>query len=125
MSQERPQAIVPAVVETTPRGERVYDIYSMLLKERIIFLGTPIDDQVANVIVAQLLFLEREDPDKEIRLYVNSPGGAIYATMQLIRCPVSTYCVGLAASFGTVLLAAGQPGRRFALPNSLIHIHQP
>ena len=119
------------VVENTGRGERAYDVFSLLLKERIIFLGTPIDDQVANVIVAQLLFLEREDPDKEIRLYVNSPGGVIYAglaiydTMQLIRCPVSTYCVGLAASFGTVLLAAGQPGRRFALPNSLIHIHQP
>ena len=119
------------VVENTGRGERAYDVFSLLLKERIIFLGTPIDDQIANVIVAQLLFLEREDPDKEIRLYVNSPGGVIYAglaiydTMQLIRCPVSTYCVGLAASFGTVILAAGHPGRRYALPNSLIHMHQP
>ncbi len=126
-----PSSLIPMVVENTGRGERAYDVFSLLLKERIIFLGTPIDDQIANVIVAQLLFLEREDPDKEIRLYVNSPGGVIYAglaiydTMQLIRCPVSTYCVGLAASFGTVLLAAGQPGRRFALPNSLIHIHQP
>jgi ATP-dependent Clp protease, protease subunit len=126
-----PTSLIPMVVENTGRGERAYDVFSLLLKERIIFLGTPIDDQVANVIVAQLLFLEREDPDKEIRLYVNSPGGVIYAglaiydTMQLIRPPVSTYCVGLAASMGTVLLAAGHPGRRFALPNSLIHIHQP
>src|SRR6266478_3860294 len=112
-----PRGVIPAVYEKTPYGERGMDIYSRLLKERIIFLGTPIDDQVANVIVAQLLFLEREDPDKEIRLYVNSPGGVIYAglaiydTMQLIRPPVSTYCVGLAASMGTVLLAAGHPGR--------------
>jgi ATP-dependent Clp protease protease subunit len=126
-----PQNLIPMVVENTGRGERAYDVFSLLLKERIIFLGTPIDDQVANVIVAQLLFLEREDPDKEIRLYINSPGGVIYAglaiydTMQLIRCPVSTYCVGLAASMGTVLLAAGNHGRRYALPNSLIHIHQP
>jgi ATP-dependent Clp protease protease subunit len=126
-----PSSMIPMVVENTGRGERAYDVFSLLLKERIIFLGTPIDDQVANVIVAQLLFLEREDPEKEIRLYVNSPGGVIYAglaiydTMQLIRCPVSTYCVGLAASMGTVLLAAGHPGRRYALPNSLIHIHQP
>lgn len=131
MNPTFPSSLIPMVVENTGRGERAYDVFSLLLKERIIFLGTPIDDQVANVIVAQLLFLEREDPDKEIRLYVNSPGGVIYAglaiydTMQLIRCPVSTYCVGLAASFGTVLLAAGTPGRRFALPNSLIHIHQP
>jgi len=126
-----PKSLIPMVVENTGRGERAYDVFSLLLKERIIFLGTPIDDQVANVIVAQLLFLEREDPDKEIRLYVNSPGGVIYAglaiydTMQLIRPPVSTYCVGLAASMGMVLLAAGHPVRRFALPNSLIHIHQP
>jgi ATP-dependent Clp protease protease subunit len=131
MNPVYPSNLIPMVVENTGRGERAYDVFSLLLKERIIFLGTPIDDQVANVIVAQLLFLEREDPDKEIRLYVNSPGGVIYAglaiydTMQLIRCPVSTYCVGLAASMGTVLLAAGQPGRRYALPNSLIHIHQP
>jgi ATP-dependent Clp protease protease subunit len=131
MNPTFPSNLIPMVVENTGRGERAYDVFSLLLKERIVFLGTPIDDQVANVIVAQLLFLEREDPDKEIRLYVNSPGGIIYAglaiydTMQLIRCPVSTYCVGLAASMGTVLLAAGQPGRRYALPNSLIHIHQP
>lgn len=131
MNPTFPSSLIPMVVENTGRGERAYDVFSLLLKERIIFLGTPIDDQIANVIVAQLLFLEREDPDKEIRLYVNSPGGVIYAglaiydTMQLIRCPVSTYCVGLAASMGTVLLAAGQAGRRFALPNSLIHIHQP
>lgn len=126
-----PQSLIPMVVENTGRGERAYDVFSLLLKERIIFLGTPIDDQIANVIVAQLLFLQREDPEKEIRLYINSPGGIIYAglaiydTMQVISCPVSTYCVGLAASMGTVLLAAGHPGRRYALPNSLIHIHQP
>ncbi len=131
MNPTFPRSLIPMVVENTGRGERAYDVFSLLLKERIIFLGTPIDDQIANVIVAQLLFLEREDPDKEIRLYVNSPGGVIYAglaiydTMQLIRCPVSTYCVGLAASFGTVILAAGHPGRRYALPNSLIHMHQP
>lgn len=126
-----PQNLIPMVVENTGRGERAYDVFSLLLKERIIFLGTPIDDQIANIIVAQLLFLQREDPEKEIRLYVNSPGGIIYAglaiydTMQVISCPVSTYCVGLAASMATVLLAAGHPGRRYALPNSLIHIHQP
>ncbi len=126
-----PRSLIPMVVENTGRGERAYDVFSLLLKERIIFLGTPIDDQVANVIVAQLLFLEREDPEKEIRLYINSPGGVIYAglaiydTIQAVRCPVSTFVVGLAASMGTVMLAAGHPGRRFALPNSLIHIHQP
>ncbi len=123
--------IVPMVVETTGRGERAYDIYSLLLKERIIFLGTPIDDQVANVIVAQLLFLNHEDPEKEIQMYVNSPGGQIYAglaiydTMQMVSNPISTVAVGVTASFGTVLLTAGTKGRRYALPNSTIHMHQP
>ena len=123
--------IVPMVVENTGRGERAYDIYSLLLKERIIFLGTPIDDQVANVIVAQLLFLSHEDPEKEIRMYINSPGGVIYAglaiydTMQIIPNPISTVAVGVTASFGTVLLAAGTKGRRYTLPNATIHMHQP
>ena len=125
------RSVIPYVVEATGRGERVYDIYSLLLKERIIFLGTPIDDNVANVVVAQLLFLEREDPEKEISLYINCPGGliypglAIYDTMQIIRAPISTICVGMAASMGTVLLAAGMPGKRYALPSATIHIHQP
>ncbi len=125
-----PQNIIPMVIETGSRGERAYDIYSMLLKERIVYLGTPINDQVSNLIVAQLLYLEREDPDKDINLYVNSPGGqitsglAIYDTMQLIKPDVSTICVGMAASMGTVLLCAGAPGKRFALPNSTIHMHQ-
>src|ERR671914_402346 len=124
------QNIVPAVVETTPRGERVYDIYSMLLKERIIFLGTPVDDQVANSIIAQLLHLEREDPERDISMYINSPGGevhaglAIYDAMQLNRCDISTYCVGLCASMATVLLSSGTPGKRYAMPNSTIHMHQ-
>lgn len=124
-------ALIPMVIESSGRGERAYDIYSLLLKERIIFLGTPIDDNVANVIVAQLLFLDREDPEREIRLYINSPGGviysglAIYDTMQIIRPPVETIAVGSTASMGTVLLAAGTPGRRYALPNATIHIHQP
>ncbi len=128
---ERPESIVPMVIETGARGERAFDIYSLLLRERIIFLGTPIGDQVANLIVAQLLFLEREDPDKDISLYINSPGGvissglAVYDTMQLIKPDVSTICVGLAASMGTVLLCAGHPGKRFALPNSTVHMHQP
>jgi ATP-dependent Clp protease protease subunit len=119
------------VVETSGRGERAYDIYSLLLKERIIFLGTGIDDQVANVIVAQLLFLNHEDPEKEIQMYINSPGGVIYAglaiydTMQMISNPISTVAVGVTASFGTVLLTAGTKGRRFALPNATIHMHQP
>jgi ATP-dependent Clp protease protease subunit len=127
---KQPSNIIPGVIESTPRGERAMDIYSMLLKERIVFLGFPIDDQVANVIIAQLLYLEREDPDKDISLYIHSPGGginaglAIYDTMQLIRCDVSTICVGLAASMGTVLLAAGTKGKRYALPNSTIHMHQ-
>ena len=120
-----------SVIEQTHRGERQYDIYSRLLKDRIIFLGYPIDDFIANLIVAQLLFLESEDPEKEIALYINSPGGvitagmAIYDTMQLISSPVSTICVGQAASMGAVLLTAGEPGKRFALPNSRILIHQP
>ncbi|MGE5560725.1 MAG: ATP-dependent Clp endopeptidase proteolytic subunit ClpP [Chloroflexota bacterium] len=123
--------LVPMVVEQTGRGERAYDIYSRLLKERIIFLGTAIDDSVANLIVAQLLFLDSEDPDKEIRLYVNSPGGqvssglAIYDTMQLTKAPVATVCVGMAASMAAVILAGGRKGHRYALPNSRIMIHQP
>jgi len=117
------------VIETTGRGERAYDIYSLLLKERIVFLGTPIDDNVANLIIAQLLFLEREDPEKEIHLYINSPGGliypglAIYDTMQLIKAPISTICVGSTASLATVLLSAGVKGKRYALPNSTVHMH--
>src|SRR5436189_3424892 len=119
------------VVEQTNRGERAYDIYSRLLKDSIIFLGTPIDDNVANLVTAQLLFLEAEDPDKDISLYINSPGGsisagmAIYDTMQFIRPDVTTICIGQAASMGALLLAAGAPGKRFALPNSRILIHQP
>ena len=122
--------IIPMVVETGARGERAYDIYSLLLKERIIFLGSPINDQVANAIIAQLLFLQREDPDRDIELYINSPGGSVYAglaiydTMQMIRPDVATYCVGAAASFGTVLLCAGTKGKRYALPNATIHMHQ-
>jgi len=123
--------VIPMVIESSGRGERAYDIYSLLLKERIIFLGTPIEDQVANVIVAQLLFLTHEDPEREIQMYINSPGGVIYAglaiydTMQMIPNPISTVAVGVTASFGTVLLTAGTKGRRFALPNATIHLHQP
>ncbi|HOL17211.1 MAG TPA: ATP-dependent Clp endopeptidase proteolytic subunit ClpP [Bacillota bacterium] len=123
--------LVPMVVEQTNRGERAYDIYSRLLKDRIIFIGSAIDDHVANLVVAQMLFLESEDPDKDINLYINSPGGAVYAglaiydTMQYIKPAVSTICVGLAASFGAVLLAAGAKGKRFALPHSRIMLHQP
>ncbi len=123
--------MIPMVIESTGRGERAYDIYSLLLKERIIFLGTPINAQVANLIVAQLLFLDREDPEREISLYINSPGGeiaaglAIYDTIQLIQAPVSTIAVGMAASMATVLLTAGTKGRRFALPHATIHLHQP
>lgn len=126
-----PQNMIPMVVETGARGERAFDIYSLLLKERIIFLGTPIVDSVANAIIAQLLYLDREDPERDINLYIHSPGGvisaglAIYDTMQLIRPNVSTICVGLAASMGTVLLCAGATGKRYALPNSTIHMHQP
>jgi ATP-dependent Clp protease protease subunit len=123
--------LVPMVVEQTNRGERSYDIYSRLLKDRIIFLGTAIDDNVANLVIAQLLFLEAEDPDKDISIYINSPGGsissgmAIFDTMQYIRPDVSTICVGMAASMGAFLLAAGQKGKRFALPNAEVMIHQP
>jgi ATP-dependent Clp protease, protease subunit len=130
MNADQLRAIVPAVVETTPRGERVYDIYSMLLKERIIFLGSPIDDQVANSIIAQLLHLEREDPDRDVSIYLNSPGGSVHAglaimdAMRLNRCDVATYCVGLCASMATVLLSAGHAGKRYAMPNSTIHMHQ-
>lgn len=123
--------LIPMVVEQTNRGERAYDIYSRLLKDSIIFIGTPIDDNLSNLVVAQLLFLEAEDPEKEISIYINSPGGsvtaglAIYDTIQFIRPDVTTYCIGQAASMAAVLLAAGTPGKRFALPNSRIIIHQP
>ncbi len=126
----QPMNLIPMVIESSARGERAFDIYSLLLRERIIMLGTPINDQVANVIIAQLLFLEREDPDKDISLYIQSPGGvinsglAIYDTMQLIKPDVSTICVGVAASMATVLLAAGAKGKRYALPNATIHLHQ-
>jgi ATP-dependent Clp protease protease subunit len=123
--------LIPIVIEQTHRGERAYDIFSRLLKDRIIFIGTAIDDDIANLIIAQFLFLESEDPDKEINVYVNSPGGvisaglAIYDTMRFIQCPISTLCMGQAASMGALLLAAGNFGKRFALPNSRIIIHQP
>lgn len=119
------------VVEQSPKGERAYDIYSRLLKDRIIFIGTPIDDDIANIIIAQLLFLAAEDANKDINMYINSPGGvvtaglAIYDTMQYLKCPISTICIGQAASFGAVLLAAGEKGKRFVLPNARIMIHQP
>ena len=122
--------VIPMVIESSARGERAFDIYSLLLRERIVMLGMPINDQVANVIVAQLLYLEREDPDKDISLYIHCPGGiisaglAIYDTMQLIRPDVSTICVGLAASMGTLLLCSGAKGKRYSLPNSTIHMHQ-
>lgn len=125
-----PQNIIPMVIEQSQRGERAFDIYSLLLKERIVILGTPINDQVANLIIAQLLYLDREDPDRDIQLYIQSPGGvitaglAIYDTMQLIKADVSTICMGMAASMGTVLLAAGKKGKRFALPNATVHMHQ-
>ena len=123
--------LYPGVTESTPYGDREVSVFSRLMKERIIFLGTPIDDQVANVIVAQLLFLNHDDPEKEIQMYINSPGGVIYAglaiydTMQMISNPISTVAVGVTASFGTVLLTAGAKGRRYALPNATIHLHQP
>lgn len=128
---ETMSTLIPMVVEQTNRGERAYDIYSRLLKERIIFLGGPIDDHIANLIVAQMLFLEADDPDKDITLYINSPGGLVYAglaiydTMQYIKSDVATYCVGMAASMGALLLAGGAPGKRYALPRSRIMIHQP
>ena len=123
--------MVPIVIEQTSKGERAYDIYSRLLKDRILFLGTAIDDDVANIVVAQLLFLQSEDAEKEISLYINSPGGsvtagmAIYDTMRFLKCPISTYCIGQAASMAAILVAAGAKGRRFALPNARIMIHQP
>jgi ATP-dependent Clp protease protease subunit len=123
--------LVPIVVEQTGRGERSYDIYSRLLKDRIVFIGTPIDDMIANLVIAQILFLQMEDPDKDINIYVNSPGGsvtaglAIYDTLQFIKCDVNTYCVGQAASMGAVLLTAGTKGKRYALPHSRVMIHQP
>lgn len=124
-----PTNMVPMVIDNTGRGERAYDIFSLLLKERIIFLGTPINDQIANLIVAQLLFLNSEDPNQPVNMYINSPGGSIYAglaiydTMQMIPAPVNTYAVGVTASMGTVLLAAGQEGKRYALPHATIHLH--
>ena len=129
--KEIAQNVVPMVIEQTGRGERAYDIFSRLLKERIIFIGTPIEDEIANLIIAQMLFLAAEDPDKDINIYINSPGGvvsaglAVYDTMQYLKCPITTICVGQAASFGAVLLAAGTKGKRFALPNARIMIHQP
>jgi len=131
MNQITPISLVPMVIETSARGERAYDIFSLLLRNRIIFLGTPINDQVANLIVAQLLFLNQEDREAPISMYINSPGGqvysglAIYDTMQSISNPISTVAVGVTASFGTVLLAAGTKGQRYALPHATIHIHQP
>lgn len=130
--QTKMQTLVPMVIEQTTRGfERAYDIYSRLLKDRILFIGTPIDDYVANLVIAQLLFLQMEDKDKDINVYINSPGGsvtaglAIYDTMQFIKCDVATYCVGQAASMGALLLSAGAKGKRFVLPNSRVMIHQP
>ncbi|HEU0027635.1 MAG TPA: ATP-dependent Clp protease proteolytic subunit [Ktedonobacterales bacterium] len=123
--------IVPTVIESGTRGERAYDLYSRLLRERIIMVNGPIEDQAANLIVAELLFLASEQPEREINMYINSPGGvitaglAIYDTMRTLRCPIATTCVGLAASFGTILLMAGDPGRRFALPHAKVHLHQP
>ena len=128
---EQGQVLVPMVVEQSPRGERAYDIYSRLLKDRVVFIGTPVDDVVSNLIIAQLLFLQNEDPDREISVYINSPGGsvtaglAIYDTMQFVKPPVATYCVGQAASMGALLLGAGAKGKRFALPAARIMIHQP
>jgi ATP-dependent Clp protease protease subunit len=129
-TMQSPENMIPMVVESGARGERAYDIYSLLLKERIIFLGTPINDQVANAIIAQFLFLEREDPERDINLYVNSPGGSVYAglaiidAMNMIRPDIATYCVGMAASFGTVILCSGTKGKRFALPNATVMMHQ-
>lgn len=131
MNKDNPLSLVPMVIETSGRGERAYDIFSLLLKNRIVFLGTPINDQVANLVVAQLLFLNQEDREAPISMYINSPGGqvysglAIYDTMQMITNPISTVAVGVTASFGTVLLAAGTKGQRYALPHATIHIHQP
>ncbi len=128
---QHPTSLIPMVIEQGSRGERAYDIYSLLLKERIVMLGTPINDQIANLIVAQLLFLQREDQDRQIQMFINSPGGVVYAglaiydTMQQISAPISTTAVGLTASFGTVLLTAGSDGLRYGLPNATVHMHQP
>ena len=131
MENKLPQnVVIPSVIETSPRGERAFDIYSLLLKERIIYLGTPIFDQVANSIIAQLLHLEREDPDRDISIYINSPGGEVHAglaildAMELNRCDIATYSVGVCASMATVLLSSGTPGKRYAMPNATIHMHQ-
>ena len=130
-SNTDPMALIPMVIESSPRGERAYDIFSLLLRNRIIFLGTPINDQVANLIVAQLLFLNQEDRDEPISMYINSPGGQVYAglaiydTMQMITNPIRTFAVGVTASFGTVLLTAGTKGERYTLPHATIHMHQP
>jgi len=129
--EERPMTLVPIVIEQTGRGERAYDIYSRLLKDRIVFIGTPVDDIISNLVIAQMLFLQMEDPDKDINVYINTPGGsvtaglAIYDTMQFVKPAVATYCVGQATSMGALLLSAGTKGKRFALPNSRIMIHQP
>ena len=131
MEKTLPQSLIPMVIETSARGERAYDIYSLLLRNRMIFVGTPINDQVSNVIVAQLLYLSAEDSESPIQMYINSPGGmvysgmAIYDTMQMIPNPISTLAVGMTASFGTILLTAGTKGQRYALPNATIHMHQP
>ena len=131
MNISLPQSLIPMVIESSPRGERAYDIYSLLLRNRIVFVGTPINDQVANLIVAQLLFLNQEDREAPINMYINSPGGQVYAglaiydAMQMISNPISTVAVGVTASFGTVLLAAGTKGQRYALPHATIHLHQP
>lgn len=131
MSNPDPMSVIPMVIENTGRGERAYDIYSLLLRNRIVFLGTPINDQVSNLIVAQLLYLDQESPEEQINMYINCPGGQIYAglaiydTMQQVSAPVSTVAVGMTASFGTILLTAGTQGMRYALPNATIHIHQP
>jgi ATP-dependent Clp protease protease subunit len=128
---EKYQTLIPMVIEQTGRVERAYDIYSRLLKDRIVFIGTPIDDNIANLIIAQLLFLQMEDPDKDINVYINSPGGyvtsglAVYDTMQFVKPDVNTYCIGQASSMGAVLLAGGTKGKRYALPNARIMIHQP
>lgn len=130
MSIRPPHSVIPMVVEQSARGERAYDIYSRLLKDRVIFLGDPIDDHLANLIIAELLFLEREEPDSDIDIYINSPGGsvsaglAVYDTMQIVKCDIATICVGLAASMGAVLLAGGTPGKRYALPHSRVMLHQ-
>jgi ATP-dependent Clp protease protease subunit len=129
MDSKPPSALIPMVIETTARGERAYDIYSLLLRNRIVFVGLPINDQIANLVVAQLLYLANEDPDRPIRMYINCPGGivyhglAIYDTMQQVPAPVETYAVGVTASMGTVLLAAGTKGSRYALPNATVHMH--